>query len=75
MTILRKYLSGTIIEVVDNNLIINWTNVKDKTNLIYWDKESIPLLLADIINKCNINLCDLTQLVKETNNDFSTKEN
>lgn len=70
MAIIRKYLSGVKIEVVNNDLIIDWANIKDGNSAIVWSKESIPLLLADIINQCDIDVCALTQLAAEAKTDF-----
>ncbi len=71
MAIIREYLTGVKIEVVNNDLIIDWANVRKGNSAIFWDKESIPLLLADIINQCDIDLCALTQLVAEAKSDFN----
>ena len=71
MAIIREYLTGVKIEVVNNDLIIDWANVRKGNSAIFWDRESIPLFLADIINQCKIDLCGLAQLVAEVKGDFN----
>ena len=71
MAIIREYLTGIKIEVVNNDLVIDWANVSIGNSAIVWDRASIPLLLADTINQCDIDLCALTQLVAEVKSDFN----